>query len=268
MVLIILKCTIFLFFIINIMNFVQIIMTKNKKNIILNIVLLILTVPISYIFDRIMFDNFSNHSLLYSYVALFNLIINCGLIILSIIVGLFRYKKCTENTQNNIKSFLTMILILIIPIMLLKCEFLREENIIKNGEIIFIYDNHIGGFDIDYDIFVANEKGINPIELDYLLMSNYAERKYNIEHLHNSNDYQINKIGFNKILKDVKENHSNGEDIKDILIYKFKDCDYSVIEFDDVGELYKSSLLYKKDKYIGEIKGMTGYISDFYLINK
>ena len=275
----ILKYSIFLFTILIITNFINIIKTKNKKRIIQDIIISILTFVISFLLLEYLLNLDVGLECLIQ--ELF-VIISFVLIILSIIVGIFRYKKCTENTWNSITPFLLMLIIILIPIGLVKYETLREKNIINNGEIIFVFNYQNGIIKSDYYTYIANENSVNSIDIGHRNINNYTnhelERKkytyYYINYINNSEKFQIEKnyvdenlAGFdteliNMIMQDVKNNHNNDKEIKHVSICKLEESDYYIID------LYTNKLLYKKDKYIGTIENASGSISDVYFIKK
>ena len=275
----ILKYSIFLLTIIITTNFINIIKTKNKKNILQDIISSILAFVISFL----LLENLLNLDVgLECLIQELFVIISFVLIILSIIVGRFRNKKCTENNWKSIKPFLLILIIILIPIGLVKYEALREKNIINNGEIIFVFNYQDGIIQSDYYTYIANESSVNSIDLGHNNINNYTnhefERKeyiyYYINYIDNSDNFQIEKnyvdknlAGFDKelinmIMQDVKNNHNNDKKIKRVSICKLEECDYYIID------IYTNKLLYKKDKYIGTIENASGSISDVYLIKK
>lgn len=274
----ILKCSIILLTILNITNFINIIKTKNKKNVIQDIILSVITFVISYYY----LENLINLDVgLECLIQELFVVISFGSMILSIIIGLFRYKKCTENTWNSIKHLLLILIVLLLSIVIVKFETLREKDKIYNGEIIFIFNYQNGIIQSDYYTYIANENSVSSIDIDHTNINKYTnfklERKehtyYYINYINNSNEFQIEKnyvdenlTGFDKelintIMEDIKKNHNN--EIKHVSICKLEECDYYVID------LYTNNkLLYKKDKYVGTIKNAYGTINDVYLIKK
>ena len=274
----ILKCSIILLTILNITNFINIIKTKNKKKVIQDIILSVITFVISYYY----LENLINLDVgLECLIQELFVVISFGSMILSIIIGLFRYKKCTENTWNSIKHLLLILIVLLLSIVIVKFETLREKDKIYNGEIIFIFNYQNGIIQSDYYTYIANENSVSSIDIDHTNINKYTnfklERKehtyYYINYINNSNEFQIEKnyvdenlTGFDKelintIMEDIKKNHNN--EIKHVSICKLEECDYYVID------LYTNNkLLYKKDKYVGTIKNAYGTINDVYLIKK
>ena len=222
----ILKCSIILLTILNITNFINIIKTKNKKNVIQDIILSVITFVISYYY----LENLINLDVgLECLIQELFVVISFGSMILSIIIGLFRYKKCTENTWNSIKHLLLILIVLLLSIVILKFETLREKDIIYNGEIIFIFNYQNGIIQSDYYTYIANENSVSSIDIDHTNINKYTnfklERKehtyYYINYINNSNEFQIEKnyadenlTGFDKelintIMEDIKKNHNN-----------------------------------------------------------
>lgn len=285
----ILKLAILLYLIINIINLKKVIVTKNKKDIIYSIILSTIVVIISFA----SLENLYNLDVgLETLVQGLLFIISLGLLVISSIVGLIKYKKSPDNNKNNIKDFVKLIILMIIPIIALSINCLREKNIINNGEIILVFNYQGGMIQSDYYTFVANEKSIKQITVGHDNIEKYTKYTlnkkeylyYNIKY-NNSDKYEINSyqdeeltqfssIPMDTIINDAKTNHNDNQEVVEAYIYKFGNSNYYLIE--QSTKIYDSNnllhginiLLYKNNKYIGEVIGSTGDITEIYLINK
>jgi len=275
----ILNSSIILYMIFNIIYFIKII--KNNNNMIQVVVLPIL----AFVFSLISLGFLLNQDVgLECLIQEFFVVVNFIIMVISLKIGLVKKNKNIEanKTNKSNKKVLLMLFILIIPLIMSFSAFLIEVNIIKKGEIIFIYNYKNGIIQSDYYTYVANENNVSFIDIGHENIEEYTninlEKKdyiyYYLNYNNETDEYKVEKNYvdkelekydkelINQILEDAKDNHYKNKELSHVSICKLDECKYYIVE------LNGKEFLYKGKKYIGEIKNSSGNISEVFLIKK
>ena len=271
---------------------------KSKKNIFKNILIIdimyiiYLFIGVFYLPNVLVLDK--GLEVLFIYLISFI----AGIIyLISIIICKKKIKKNNDKiTKSDKISFITIILI-ILPILLFSCSFLREYYLIKNSELIIESDYQNGIITSENYRYAISENYCKEVTIN--IPQNLNDKKiehyiYYINFIDNSDNYEIEKNYIDedlkyldktvaeKILLDAKHNHNNLENYSNPILNKdeivinsasityFKDTDYYFVEIgynhDDVTSIV-NAMIYKGENFIGELN-ISGSIKSATYIEK